>query len=114
MEEKEVKKTKNVRMNVVKGGEKENATPGKLTYEQLNQVCSELSEQNQKMRSYIQTLRTQMGQIVNNNALQRLGFLFEVLKYKDQFNSDFVISCVDEIKTALTIPENKDEEEKKS
>lgn len=112
MEEKEKNNGKEIKMDVVKNEKKE---PRRLDYDELNNLCAELSEQNQQMRGYIKNLRGQIEQLVNNNILQRLGFLFDVLKYKDQFNPDFVIYCVDEIKAALVIPEEtepKDQEKK--
>ena len=111
MEEKEKNNSKEIKMDVVKNEKKE---PQRLGYDELNNLCAELSEQNQQMRGYIKNLRTQIEQMVNNNILQRLGFLFEVLKYKEQFDSDFIIYCVEEIKAALVIPEeeSKDEEKK--
>lgn len=109
MEEK--KETKEVKMGVVKGQDKEPMQ--KLSYEDLNKVCGELSEQNQQMRTYIRNLRGQIQQMAQNDMLARLGYMFEVLKYKELFDSDFVLYCTEEIKAGIIIPEEQPEEEKK-
>ena len=40
---------------------------------------------------------------LQNKIIKRLEFLFDVLKYKDVFNVDFVNRTVAEIEEALTI-----------
>ena len=109
MEKEEKKEPK---MNVVKGnGNGERPQPGKqpqqqrLTYDELNRACMELSQRNQQMQQYINKLHDQIEQMDQTNLCQRLEFMFKVLKYQNNFPSDFVITCAKEIQEVLTIPE---------
>lgn len=78
----------------------------KLTYEQLNDACIQLSQQNRQL-------------IIRNRELEsfamnkRLDYLFKVLEFSNKFSSDFVISCSSEIEQAMTIPQDIEEESKK-
>ena len=105
MEEKEVK------MNVVRSeksqGNKNDGKSQKLTYEQLDNACSQLYQQNQN-------LIRQIRQIDQVNMFKRLDYLFMVLKYESAFkDADFVNSCIDEIKEAMTIPAPEETKEEK-
>ena len=84
----------------------------KLSYDELNQACAELSQQNQQMQAYIKKLHIQIQQLGEANMLKRLDYLFMVLKYEHQFDSDFVGECIAEIKEAITIPEKEETEQK--
>ena len=86
--------------------------PQKLTYDQLNHACAELSEQNQQMQSYIKRLRAQIQELADENMMKRIDYLFKVLEYNTMFDADFVGDCIAEIKGSLIIPESKDEEAK--
>lgn len=90
---------KNLKLNVNKQTEKDN----KLTYEQLNNACNQLFQQNQYLSKQLKELNTY-------NMFKRLDYLFDVIKNADTFinfgNEDFVNSCVQEIKEALTINED--------
>ena len=67
----------------------------KLTYEQLQNVAANLSTQVQQLNMY--------------NAFKRLDYLFKVVDSNGPFDSDFILTCVDEIKKIMTIEENKEE-----
>lgn len=75
----------------------------KLTYEQLNDACNQLAIQNRQLIKKCQELD-------NYSMFKRLDYLFMVLKYKDSFDTDFVITCADEIKEAIIIPKEEKEE----
>lgn len=100
----EQKETKQVKMKVTKGnGSQQEEKQQRLTYEQLNQMCGELYQQNQN-------LSRQLHQANLMNAYRRLDYLFAVLKYESVIkDSDFINSCVSEIKETM-MPEDKDEE----
>lgn len=102
----EEQKTKKVEMKAQRPSNNKEAAEQKLTYEQLNEACSQLYQQNQN-------LVKQLRQSNLTNMFKRLDYLFEVLKYESVFKDpDFINSCVDEIKESLTIPEeNKAKEE---
>ena len=89
---------KEVKLNVGSmGGEKK-----KLTYEQLNDVCNQLWMQNRQLTSK----NRELEQFALN---KRLEYLFKVLEYSNNFTSDFVVSCSNEIEEALTIPQSNEE-----
>ena len=81
----------------------------KLSYEELQNVASQLSQQNQQLNIMLQ-------QANMTNIFKRLDYLFKVLENKDCFDSDFVITCSAEIKDIITGPveETKEEEEKEA
>ena len=84
MEEKEIKKEK-------------------LSYEELNNVCHQLSEQTRSLYKRLEEANL-------NNAFRRLDYLFAVLGEDKHFSSDFVKKCANEIVDILTIPEQTEEE----
>lgn len=96
----EQKKTKVVNMVANKTEEKK-----KLTYEQLNDACNQLWQQNKQLVMK----NRELEQIALN---KRLDYLFKVVEAGDKFNSDFVVSCASEIEEALTIPHETNENNK--
>jgi hypothetical protein len=100
MEEKKLGKT--VKMNTAK---KENTEePKKLTYEQLDQICSQLYQENQKL---INQLRQQETAIM----FKRLDYLFMAIQAEKVIKDpEFIASCVDEIKSALMVKNSEGEE----
>lgn len=97
MEEK--KMTKEVSINTTKTSQGER----KATYEELNNYCVQLYNQNKQ-------LTAQLQQKEMFNLFKRLDYLFMVLKNKDCFSPDivdasFVADCAKEIVAALTVPE---------
>ena len=79
----------------------------KLSYEQLNNICSELYQQNQN-------LHRQLQQANMVNMFKRLDYLFMVLKYSSVFkDADFVNACIDEIKDAIIVKPEEDVVENK-
>ena len=80
-----------------------------LSYDELKNVAGQLSQQNQQLNMMLQ-------QANMTNIFKRLDYLFKVLENKDCFDSDFVITCADEIKDIITGPveETKEEEEKEA
>ncbi len=88
----EQKKAKVVSMNTPKQEEK------KLSYEQLNDACNQLLQQNRQLAVQNQELQ----QFAMN---KRLDYLFKIVEYSKEFKSEFVVSCVNEIEEALTIPQ---------
>lgn len=85
MEEKEVKTSKE--------------KPQKLSYEQLNDACSQLFQQNQY-------LTEQLRKASLFNQFKRLDYLFKIVELADTFkDADFVNTCIDEIKDTILIKE---------
>lgn len=78
----------------------------KLSYEKLKEAAGQLSQQNQQLNLMLQQMNM-------TNAFRRLDYLFKVLEFKDCFNSDFVISCSEEITSMMTPPEEEKDTENK-
>lgn len=78
----------------------------KLSYEELENVCHQLSEQSQ-------TLYRKLQEANLNNMFKRLDYLFAVVENEPSFPDDFVKKCVDEIITTMTLPEETEEEKTK-
>lgn len=115
--------SKEVKMDVVKNDKAEAQEKGqqKLSYEQLNQACGEMSQQLQQMDNYIQQLRRQNQQLSLMVNDKRMDFLFGVVKIASKWNpsseypcfaKDFVEKCIAEIQEALTIPQEPEEDSK--
>lgn len=76
----------------------------KLSYEELANAASQLSQQNQQLNMMLQ-------QANMTNTFRHLDYLFKVLEFKDCFNSEFVISCSDNIVELMTPPTEEGKEE---
>ena len=101
----EEQKNKEIRMNAPKEQEK-------LTYEQLNNACVQLSQENQ----YLKQQLIQANKVLN--TFNRLDYLFKVMETSSKasdwkFADDFVAKCIREIEEIMTLPEEeeKDKEE---
>ena len=81
----------------------------KLSYEELNDMAMQLSQQNQQL--YAQLQRVNM-----NNMFRRLDYLFEVVKNGAMFSPEFLDNCIQEIEETMTITEEEqvDTETKKN
>ena len=83
---------KNAKKPVMK--KTEGPMQGKLSYEQLSEICRQMQMQNQKLQVQLQ----QMGDF---NFFKRLEFLFEVVKNYTMFDNLFVEKVVKELKELL-------------
>ena len=98
----EQKKAKAVNMNIASKKEESNK---KLTYEQLNDACNQLWQQNKQLS----VRNRELESFVMN---KRLDYLFKVVEFSTKFSSDFIVNCISEIEEAMTIPQNNTEEPK--
>lgn len=100
MEEKNMTKT----VELTQESQKEERQ--KLSYEQLNDACNQLFQQNQRL-------------VRRNNELEqfllnkRLEYLFKVISLEDNilkksFSEEFITACIKEIEIALTITQSED------
>lgn len=71
----------------------------KLTYEQLNDACNQLWQQNKQLVKR----NKELEQFVMN---KRLDYLFKVLECSKEFSSDFIENCASEIEEAITVPQD--------
>lgn len=79
----------------------------KLSYEKLEQIAGQ-------QQQLILQLRKQLEQQDYGNFHQRMAYLFEVLRSSDKFSDSFVNSCIKELETTLTLPEENSEENEKA
>lgn len=83
----------------------EEAQEKKFTYEQLNDACNQLLQQNREL-----VMRNrELEQFVMN---KRLDYLFKVLEFSKEFSSDFIGNCASEIQEAMTLPQEETKEGK--
>lgn len=73
----------------------------KMSYEELENVAAQLSQQNQQLYHKLQ-------QADMANILSRLNFLFKVIENRSAFRKEFVDSCVKEIEDIMTISESEE------
>ena len=76
----------------------ENTKTQKMSYEELEQVASQLSQQAQQLYARLQ-------QAEMSNMFKRLDLLFKVVENAHAFSEEFVAKCVKEMEESLTIPE---------
>lgn len=72
----------------------------KLSYEDLENVCHQLSEQSRALYQRLQD---------TNTIFKRLDYLFEVIKNEEAFKEagkqEFLQACIEEVVATMTIPE---------
>ena len=78
--------------------------PEKMSYEQLENVAHQLSEQNRQLFAKLQELNMA-------NMLKRLDYLFKVIENGHMFKQDFFEKCIAEIESIMTVPEQEEEPE---
>lgn len=77
----------------------------KLSYEQLENVCHQLSEQSRNLYQRLQDVDM-------SNLFKRLDYLFAVIENRAAFPEDFIKSCTDEIIFSMTVPKEEETKEK--
>ena len=78
--------------------------PEKMSYEQLENVAHQLSEQNRQLFAKLQELNMV-------NMFKRLDYLFKVVENGHMFDQDFLEKCIAEIENLMTVPEQEEEPE---
>ena len=78
--------------------------PEKLSYEQLENVAHQLSEQAKQLYMKLQAANM-------SNMFKRLDYLFKVVENGHIFKQDFFEKCIAEIEEIMTVPEETDKEE---
>lgn len=79
-------------------------TQQKMSYEELEQVAAQLSQQSQQLYARLQ-------QADMTNMFKRLDYLFRVVENCQQFPAEFVTECVTEIMNIMTIQDPEDTKE---
>lgn len=77
--------------------------PQKMSYEELERVAAQYSQQAQQL--YV---RLQEANIAN--TIKRLELLFKVVENSHAFSEEFVAKCVKEIEDTMTLPEGNTED----
>lgn len=85
--------------------QKENKKKAQLSYEELNNVARQLSEQNNQLQQMLQNTQ---------NVFRRLDYLFRVVEIKDFIPDDFKEACIKEIIELMTIPDDEPVNEEKA
>lgn len=78
--------------------------PAKMSYEQLEQIAHQLSEQSRNLYNKLQ--EANMG-----NMFKRLDFLFRIVDLSAKFPEDFVNSCIAEIQELMVLTEEGSDKE---
>ena len=78
--------------------------PEKMSYDQLESVAHQLSEQNRQMFAKLQELNMV-------NMFKRLDYLFKVVENGHMFKQDFLEKCIAEIESLMVVPEQEEEPE---
>lgn len=82
----------------------ETERPEKMSYEQLENVAHQLSEQAKQLYMKLQAANM-------SNIFKRLDYLFKVLENGHMFRQDFVDKCISEIEELMSVPEEVEEAE---
>lgn len=77
--------------------------PEKMSYEQLENVAHQLSEQAKQLYMKLQSANM-------NNMFRRLDYLFKVIENSQKFNNEFVLKCISEVEEIMTVPEETEKE----
>lgn len=80
--------------------------PEKISYEQLENVAHQLSEQNRQLFAKLQELNMA-------NVFKRLDYLFKVVENGHMFKQDFLEKSITEIESLMTVSEQEEEPETK-
>ena len=78
--------------------------PEKMSYEQLENVAHQLSEQNRQLFAKLQELNM-------TNMFKRLDYLFKVVENGHMFKQDFLEKCIAEIESLMVVPEQEEKSE---
>lgn len=91
--------SKIVDINTAKSEQK----PEKMSYEQLENIAHQLSEQAKQ-------LYTRLQEANMTNMFKRLDYLFKIIENKDSFSDAFLTKCITEVEELMTIPEKSEED----
>lgn len=86
---------------------KETEQPQKMSYEQLEQIAHQLSEQARQLYGQLQKSNL-------SNMFKRLDYLFKVVENGHMFKQDFLDRCVKEIEDIMTVPEEPENSEEET
>ena len=76
--------------------------PEKMSYEQLENIAHQLSDQAKQLYAKLQEANMV-------NMFKRLDYLFKVVENTRNFPVEFVTKCITEIMDLMTVPETEEE-----
>ena len=85
-------------MEIVKNENANKAKKEKMSYEELENIAHQLSEQSRVLMQKLQ--EANMG-----NMFKRLDYLFKIIEFEHRFDDNFTNNCVKEIQDMISIPE---------
>lgn len=85
----------------------ESAKPAQMSYEQLENVAHQLSNQTKQLYAKLQEANM-------FNTFKRLDYLFKVIEDAHAFNEEFVSKCVTEVEDLMTISDTEEKIENES
>ena len=89
------------------------STPKKLSYEELENVCHQLSAQAQQLNTQNQQLRAMVNEANLNNLYKRLDYLFKVIDEDNRYlSTKFKAKCGTEIEVLMKTPEPEETDNK--
>ena len=91
-------------MEVVKNENADKAKKEKMSYEELENIAHQLSEQSRVLVQKLQ--EANMG-----NMFKRLDYLFKIIEFEHRFDDTFTNKCVKEIQDMISIPEEEPNKE---
>ena len=92
-------------MEVVKNeNEKSLKNKEKMSYEELENIAHQLSEQSRVLMQKLQ--EANMG-----NMFKRLDYLFKIIEFEHMFDGNFIDKCIKEVQDMISIPEEESNEE---
>ena len=84
---------------------KETERPEKMSYEQLENIAHQLSEQAKQLYMKLQAANM-------SNMFKRLDYLFKIVENGHMFKQDYLEKCIAEIEELMTVPEESEEDNK--
>lgn len=91
-------------MEIVKNENDKSLKKEKMSYEELENIAHQLSEQSRVLMQKLQ--EANMG-----NMFKRLDYLFKIIEFEHRFDDNFINKCVKEIQDMISIPEEESNEE---
>ena len=96
---------KNITVSSKNGEKQKKEQVGKYSYEQLNEICGKLYQDNQN-------LAKQLQQVSQFASFKRVEFLLKIIELSDKIKDvDFIAECIEELKETMTLPTDEAEQE---
>ena len=91
-------------MEVVKNKNDKSVKKEKMSYEELENIAHQLSEQSRVLMQKLQ-------EVNKSNMFKRLDYLFKIIEFEHMFDGNFIDKCIKEIQDMISIPEEEESNE---